>query len=62
MMKGVDALFEWLQICALQIENILRDSHGNYLLCDYGSCTVKPMHPEVLGAALCEEQIAKYGY
>jgi AP2-associated kinase len=44
----------------LKVENILRDSHGNYLLCDYGSCTVKMMHPEVLGAALCEEQIARY--
>jgi AP2-associated kinase len=44
----------------LKVENILRDSHGNYLLCDYGSCTVKMMHPEVLGAALCEEQIARF--
>ena len=43
-----------------QIENILRDCHGNFVLCDYGSCTIKIMHPEVLGAALCEEQIAKY--
>ena len=43
-----------------QIENILRDSHGNYILCDYGSCTTKMMHPEILGSAHCEEQIAKY--
>jgi AP2-associated kinase len=44
----------------LYVENILRDSYGNYVLCDYGSCTVKTMHPEVVGAALCEEQIAKF--
>ena len=49
-----------LSVLVFQIENILRDCHGNFVLCDYGSCTVKIMHPEVLGAALCEEQIAKY--
>lgn len=45
----------------LKIENILCDSRtGNYVLCDYGSCTVRPMHPETLGASQCEEEIARF--
>ena len=42
------------------MENILQDSEGNFVLCDYGSCTVQTMHPEVLGAAQCEDQIARF--
>lgn len=44
----------------LKVENILQDSEGNFVLCDYGSCTVQTMHPEVLGAAQCEDQIARF--
>jgi serine/threonine protein kinase len=44
----------------LQIENILSDKHGNYILCDYGSCTVQSMHPETMGAAKCEDEIARF--
>ena len=43
-----------------QVENIIRDTEGNFVLCDYGSCTVKTMHPEILGASECEEQISKF--
>ena len=32
----------------VQIENILHDSvHDTYILCDYGNCSLKSMHPEV---------------
>ena len=32
----------------IQIENILHDSvHDTYILCDYGSCSLKSMYPEV---------------
>ena len=45
----------------LQIENILCDAQtGNYVLCDYGSCTVRSMHPETLGASQCEDEIARF--
>lgn len=44
----------------MQVENIISDTEGQFVLCDYGSCTVKPMHPEVLGASECEEQISKF--
>ena len=44
----------------MQVENILQDSEGSFVLCDYGSCTVKTMHPEVQGAAECEDQIARF--
>ena len=30
------------------------------MLCDYGSCCVNPMHPEVQGAAECEDQISRF--
>ena len=43
-----------------QIENILSDARGNYILCDYGSCTVRTMHPETMGAAECEDEIARF--
>lgn len=44
----------------LKVENILRSKAGSYVLCDYGSCSVQPMHPEVLGATECQEQIARF--
>lgn len=43
----------------LQIENILSDGH-RYILCDYGSCSVSKMHPEVMGSAKCEDEIARF--
>lgn len=30
------------------------------MLCDYGSCTVRPMHPETMGAAQCEDEISRF--
>ena len=48
-------------VSPLQIENILCDVQtGNYVLCDYGSCTTHSMHPETLGASQCEDEIARF--
>ena len=44
----------------VQIENILCDNTGQYILCDYGSCTVNSMHPETMGASRCEDEIARF--
>ena len=47
-------------VLTVQVENILSDTMGNYVLCDYGSCTVNCMHPESMGAAQCEDEIARF--
>lgn len=32
--------------CITQVENILQDFSGNFVLCDYGSSTTQLMNPE----------------
>ncbi|XP_064389022.1 AP2-associated protein kinase 1-like [Halichondria panicea] len=45
----------------LKIENILHDSvHDTYILCDYGSCLLKSMHPEEMGATECSDEISRF--
>ncbi|PAA92196.1 hypothetical protein BOX15_Mlig021406g1 [Macrostomum lignano] len=44
----------------LKVENVLIDDSGNYVLCDFGSATVRVLQPAVQGAAPVEEEIQKY--
>ena len=34
-------------ITGFQVENILRNDHGDFVLCDYGSATRKVVYPQV---------------
>jgi len=43
-----------------QVENILLSDSGNYVLCDFGSATVKVLNPTTMGVAVVEEEIKKY--
>ena len=45
----------------LKVENILFDEkEGNYVLCDFGSCTARVLDPSVSGVKDIEEEINKY--
>jgi len=33
--------------CVAKVENILLKEDGNYVLCDYGSCSLETLIPEV---------------
>jgi AP2-associated kinase len=44
----------------LKIENILQDFSGNFVLCDYGSCTTQDIEPLTYGVQQCEDQLKKF--
>ncbi|XP_003382494.1 PREDICTED: AP2-associated protein kinase 1-like [Amphimedon queenslandica] len=44
----------------LKIENILQDFSGNFVLCDYGSCTTSVMDPKEVGVGECQDQLQKF--
>ena len=33
--------------CVAKVENVLLKEDGNYVLCDYGSCSLETLIPEV---------------
>ena len=35
------------RLCVAKVENILLKEDGNYVLCDYGSCSLEILIPEV---------------
>ena len=42
------------------MENILRSSKGQYVLCDFGSATAKILDPKKQGVTVVEEEVRKY--
>ncbi|KAK3722074.1 hypothetical protein QZH41_019817, partial [Actinostola sp. cb2023] len=44
----------------LKVENILRSSRGEFVLCDYGSATRRVINPETEGPTKVEEEIQRY--
>ncbi|XP_013385863.1 AP2-associated protein kinase 1-like [Lingula anatina] len=44
----------------LKVENVLIESGGNHVLCDFGSATAKFYNPQVHGVKHVEEDIHKY--
>lgn len=42
-----------------QVENILLNDQGNYVLCDFGSATHKVLQPHKDGVAAVEDEIKK---
>ncbi|XP_060787287.1 AP2-associated protein kinase 1-like isoform X2 [Neoarius graeffei] len=44
----------------LKVENILLHDRGHYVLCDFGSATIRFQDPQAEGAAAVEEEIKKY--
>ena len=49
------------KLCVLfQVENILQNESGNYVLCDFGSATAKVLNPEVQGVPAVQEELHKY--
>ncbi|KAJ3605842.1 hypothetical protein NHX12_027886 [Muraenolepis orangiensis] len=44
----------------LKVENVLLHDQGHYVLCDFGSATVKLQSPQTEGVATVEEEIKKY--
>jgi len=44
----------------LQVENILIEDSGNYVLCDFGSATARFLNPEKHGVKYIEEELQKY--
>lgn len=43
----------------LQVENILLDSRGNFVLCDFGSATAKQLNPQKLGVQQVDDELQK---
>lgn len=43
----------------LQVENILLNDQGNYVLCDFGSATHKVLHPLKDGVTAVEDEIKR---
>ncbi|KAG2466462.1 BMP2K kinase, partial [Polypterus senegalus] len=43
-----------------EVENILLNDHGHYVLCDFGSATHKVLNPQVDGVTIVEDEIKKY--
>lgn len=50
-----------VSVCSfpLQVENILLNDSGNYVLCDFGSATNKYLNPQKDGVNVVEEEIKK---
>ncbi|XP_051539583.1 AP2-associated protein kinase 1-like isoform X4 [Myxocyprinus asiaticus] len=44
----------------LKVENILLHDRGHYVLCDFGSATMKFQNPQSEGVTVVEEEIKKY--
>ena len=44
----------------MQVENILIEDSGNYVLCDFGSATARFLKPEKHGVKYIEEELQKY--
>ena len=42
-----------------QVENILQEDSGAYVLCDFGSATAKFLTPQQYGVAQVEEELNK---
>ena len=45
--------------CAFQVENILMEDNGTYVLCDFGSATAKFLTPQTHGVGQVEEELKK---
>ncbi|KAL2092577.1 hypothetical protein ACEWY4_012375 [Coilia grayii] len=45
---------------ATEVENILLNDHGNYVLCDFGSATHKVLQPQKDGVTAVEDEIKRY--
>lgn len=43
----------------VQVENILLNDQGNYVLCDFGSATHKVLHPLKDGVTAVEDEIKR---
>ena len=43
----------------LQVENILLEDSGNYVLCDFGSSTPKALDPKKHGVTHVEEELKR---
>lgn len=44
---------------SLQVENILLHDRGHYVLCDFGSATMKFQNPQSEGVTVVEDEIKK---
>ncbi|XP_065117593.1 AP2-associated protein kinase 1 isoform X3 [Paramisgurnus dabryanus] len=44
----------------LKVENILLHDRGHYVLCDFGSATMKFQNPQIEGVTIVEDEIKKY--
>lgn len=44
----------------IKVENILFDRDGDFVLCDYGSCSIETIDPPKMGVAKCEEQVERF--
>ncbi|XP_055063753.2 AP2-associated protein kinase 1 isoform X1 [Misgurnus anguillicaudatus] len=44
----------------LKVENILLHDRGHYVLCDFGSATMKFQNPQTEGVTIVEDEIKKY--
>ena len=54
MMNVTFALF----VCK-QVENILMEDNGTYVLCDFGSATAKNLNPKVHGVQQVEDELKR---
>lgn len=52
--------FSNLSLFLYQVENILLNDQGNYVLCDFGSATHKILLPHKDGVTAVEDEIKKY--
>lgn len=46
----------------MQVENILLNDQGNYVLCDFGSATHKVLHPLKDGVTAVEDEIKRWAH
>lgn len=44
----------------IKVENILIDRDGEFVLCDYGSCSIETIDPQKIGVPKCEEQVERF--
>ena len=44
----------------IKVENILYDRDGEFVLCDYGSCSIEVIDPQKVGVVTCEEQVERF--